>query len=110
MHLVGRARRVALLQQFRARLRTGAPLLLSFFVRNRDLEYQTVASMEKALRLARGGRESIELGDRWWRGTFCHFFTYDEIGVELALGGFDLEVFETVPRPYAVARAFNASP
>src|SRR5512143_569500 len=36
MHLVGRARRVALLQQLRARLRNGAPLLISFFVRNRE--------------------------------------------------------------------------
>jgi hypothetical protein len=105
MHVMGKARRVALLQQFRTRLRTGAPLLLSFFVRTPDPAYQAIASMANALRLARG-RERIEVGDRWWRGTFCHFFTYDEIGIELALGGFDLELFETDPRAYAVATAF----
>lgn len=109
MHLVGRTRRVEFLRQIRARLRPGAPILLSFFVRARDPEYQAIATLANALRLARGRRDPIEVGDRWWRGTYCHFFTYDEIGVELALGGFDLELFETTPRAYAVGRAFSAS-
>jgi cyclopropane fatty-acyl-phospholipid synthase-like methyltransferase len=110
MHLVGRARRVAFLQQLRARLRPGAPILLSFFFRNADPDFHTVASLANAMRIARGRRDPIEVGDRWWRGTYCHFFTYDEIGLELALGGFDLERFELEPRAYAVGRALSASP
>lgn len=105
MHLVGRARRVAHLRQFRARLPAGAPLLLSFFVRERNPAYEAIASLANALRVVRPGSERIELGDRWWRGTYCHFFSYTEIGVELALGGFDLEVYDEQPRPYAVAFA-----
>jgi len=106
MHIVGTARRVAFLRELRTRLAPGAPLLLSFFVRgpNRPV-FRAVASIASAMRVAWGRREAIEVGDRWFRGTYCHYFTRDEIAAELARGGFALEAFHRDPYGHAIGRA-----
>jgi hypothetical protein len=100
----GRERRVALLRALRARVRSGSPLLLSFFPR-REHESRfavTAATANLARRLL--GREKVELGD-YLEPNYVHYFSEPELRSELKAAGFTLDLFQPHPYGHAVALA-----
>ena len=100
MHVVGRARRVSFLRAARTRLPGGAPILLSFFLREPDSwRFDAVARVAGAVGRLRG-REPVELGDRL-EGHYRHHFVEEEVRRELEDGGF--RMVEFAPKPYAHA-------
>lgn len=104
MLVYGRARRVALLRAMRAQATPGAPLLLSFFVRDAaSRRYPVIRAIANALRRVRG-RELVETGDDL-EPEYVHAFTRDELHAELAEAGFELRAFSDMPYGHAVARA-----
>lgn len=100
----GRARRIAFLRDLRALARPGAPLLLSFFFRDRSpFRHGVIARVGTALRRIRGG-EPVEEGDAL-APNFVHLFTEAEIRDELRQAGWE-PVFHSIDETgHAVARA-----
>lgn len=104
MLVYGRARRVALLRAMRDQARAGAPLLLSFFVRDPGARrFTLIRALADALRRGRG-REPVALGDDL-EPEYVHYFTRAEVRSELAEAGFELCAFREAPYGHAVARA-----
>lgn len=105
MHIPGRDARVRFLRQLRNRIRTGGPILLSFFARKkdsrRDVWIQRIARTIRRLRLS---REPVEVGDSV-SGSFDHYFTREEVAAELAAAGFRLELYDPEPFGHAVGIA-----
>jgi hypothetical protein len=103
----GRANRIALLKQIRARCPEGAPLLLSFFYRPRNTAaYRMTARTANAVRtLLR--RPKVEMGDTL-SVTWAHYFTEQEINDELIAGGFRPVLFNKEPYAHAVGLACEA--
>lgn len=102
--IAGRARRIAFLRAARRALPAEAPMLCSFLMRRRLTRYYTIVA--GTARLVRGLRraERPELGDTVHK-NFIHFFTREEIEVELRAAGFRLVAFSSEPYGHAVARA-----
>jgi hypothetical protein len=93
MLVQGRAARVALLAGMRRLVPEGAPLLVSFFTREKDdARARRVAGIAATLRRIRRG-QPLELGDDL-QPVFVHRFTREEIAQELAEGGFMMARFE----------------
>jgi hypothetical protein len=90
MLIRGRERRIAVLKGARSVLATGAPVLVSFFVRPDDHSpyYRTIRLVADTLGRCRHNG-SIELGDAL-APNFVHVFTMREIREELAAAGFSL--------------------
>jgi hypothetical protein len=85
----GRAARVRLLADVRARLASGAPVLLSFFQTLRHgRELRTTRGIANALRRARG-RAPLELGDTL-APNLVHVFTRERLADEVAAAGLEL--------------------
>jgi hypothetical protein len=104
MLIQSRARRVNFLKQLRAGMKIGSPVLLSFYHRSNDERaLKVVAAIGNALRLLRR-RERLELGDDL-HPNYVHFFSRDEIDLELRAGGFRLEQFSTEGYGHAIAFA-----
>jgi hypothetical protein len=104
MLMPGRERRVAVLRDLRAKVDTGAPLLLSFFARRQgDRHLQIRASVGSLVRRILG-REPVEFGDDL-DPNFRHWFDEDELEAELAAGGFELTYFRSAPYGHAIAIA-----
>jgi SAM-dependent methyltransferase len=100
--IAGRSVRVELLRQAAARLRPGAPLLLSFFPAPERMRQLRVAhAIAGAVSRLRGARPP-ELGD-WLLPNFVHLFTEDAIRAELDEAGFDLRGWWREPYGHAVA-------
>lgn len=100
MLIPGRARRVAFLQAARSCLAPGAPLLLSFFVREGTPHYfrwvaRTAGPLRTTLR-----REPVDEGDALVP-NYAHHFTEATLAVEAQAAGF--EVLEYHPQPYGHA-------
>lgn len=109
MHVQGRDRRVAFLQQARARVSAGAPLLISFFVLPPSHSYyRTVARVGSAVRRLQG-RPAVEVGDSLVP-NYCHAFDRASITAELDDAGFRLQEFHTEEYGHAVAVATGARP
>lgn len=105
IHITGRDNRIQFLTQFRQHVKTGGPLLLSFWVRPRDgKQMRWTFKVARFLRRIRGSKEPIEMGDTL-NGTFDHYSTEDEIRAELAAAGFELVFFADSPYGHAVGRA-----
>ncbi len=104
MHIMGQRRRVAFLRQLGRHLQPGAPLLLSFYVREpADRLLPWIRALGNGLRALRGDPERLELGDTL-SGTFDHLFSEAELRQELALAGFDTVHFCREPYAHAVGR------
>jgi len=102
--ICGRARRVAFLRAARHALAPGAPILCSFLMRSPDTRYYAIVA--RTSRLVRGMRraERPELGDTM-RRHYIHFFTREEIELELRAAGFRPVAFSSVPYGHVVALA-----
>lgn len=105
MHIPSSAKRIAFLRDMRRNVRSGAPLLLSFFTRSpisrRFLFIQRIAS---GIRKIRSSGESVEIGDTL-DGSFDHYFTRDEIETELQAAGFKSALYREEPYAHVVALA-----
>lgn len=103
MLIAGRRQRVAFLREAAAELPRGAPILLSFYVRNGgSIRFRAVTAVANPLRrLLR--RERIDTGDALVPNA-VHFFTRDELSAELTDGGFELVDFGDKEYGWAVAR------
>lgn len=104
MLIQGRAKRIALLKSMREQGDTGAPLLVSFFVRRPDEQrYKIIAALGNFFRRL-SGRDLIEVGDDL-EPEYVHYFTEEELSKELTEAGFRLEYFADTPYGHAVAFA-----
>jgi hypothetical protein len=100
--------RIRFLQQLRAHIPVGGPLLLSFFVREKDTRHMRLAAtIANSLRAVRG-EPRAEVGDDLLP-NFVHFFSEDEIAAELDAGGFQLVEFSATGYPHAIARAIEVA-
>lgn len=105
VHIRGRSTRVSFLSNLRRRVDSGAPMLLSFFLRSpNDRTYPAALNVAKLIRRIRRSSEPIELGDTV-AATFDHYFTWEEIEAELAEGGFEVIESSTSPYPHVTCRA-----
>jgi hypothetical protein len=103
-HIAGRERRTRFLRDARARLRPGAPLVLSFWAfPTRPSYFRVVELASRVARVLTLG-ERRELGDVLAPGFF-HCFTQAEIEGELAAAGFRCVEFAFEPYPHAVGVA-----
>ncbi len=109
MHIRGRQRRVALLAQLRDRVETGAPLLLSFLGVERFSKWMRLAAAIGNGLAVVSRRERVELGD-WMEPDYKHFFTRDELGRELADGGFELVEYNSGSPGSAVGISVDRGP
>jgi 2-polyprenyl-3-methyl-5-hydroxy-6-metoxy-1,4-benzoquinol methylase len=103
-HVIGRRRRVALLEAYRRHIKPGGPLLISFFVW-RPSKARTVAyTLGRAIRAVRFA-EPLERGAAC-STTFDHHFTEQEIREDLAEAGFDVPYYreERVGHAVGIAR------
>lgn len=104
MLIAGRRQRVAFLREAAEQLPTGAPILLSFFVRHgTSIRFRAVVAVGGLFRwLTR--REPLEAGDALVP-NLVHYFTKDEVAAELSEGGFELVAFGADDYGWAVGRA-----
>ena len=104
IHIIGREARIAFLREFGQHGPVGAPLLMSFFVRQpQSRHFHWVRRLAQFLRRLRRDPGSLELGDTM-DSTFDHYFTEDEVRGELVAGGFELLQFNDLPFGHAIAR------
>lgn len=104
-HLIGKARRRALLRSLGASLRPGAPLLLSYLPRfpamaRRD---RTVARVANLLR-ASLGRRPVEAGETTLSGFAGRMFLPGEVAAEVRDAGFTVVCDNPEPYPHVLAR------
>jgi hypothetical protein len=88
-HIPTRRRRIAFLEGLRHRALPGAPILVSFFPRDRSSQYENLNYWTARVSrfLFRGRKEESEPGDHLgW--CFSHNFTRDEVEDELRAAGF----------------------
>jgi hypothetical protein len=102
-HIPTRGRRIALLEGLRHRAMPGAPVLLSFFPRDRSPQYENLnywtASVSRFL--FRGRKEGPEPGDHLgW--CFTHTFTREEVEAELRAAGFRPVFYSEIGEGHAV--------
>jgi hypothetical protein len=100
----GSARRVAFLRKLHAVVPPGAPMLISFWVRE-----DGVPDEERTFRLAKWvrsllgrGVDPLEFGDRVIERGYHHCFIKEEIEAELKAGGFRLSHYSEDDYPHAV--------
>src|SRR5262245_2427351 len=105
-HIPTRRRRVAFLEGLRARAVKGAPLLMSFFPRDKSPAYENLVHTTALVGrfLFRGRKEDSETGDHLsW--CFSHTFTREEVEAELSAAGFQMVHYSEVGEGYAVGMA-----
>jgi hypothetical protein len=99
-----RAVRIRFLQQLRAQVPNGAPLLVSFFARDQDARHwRLAATIANGFRRIRR-RPRAEVGDDL-APNFVHYFSEGEVASELDAGGFRMIEFSGSGYAHAVARA-----
>lgn len=104
-HIVGRDARIEFLRQFRRHVRSGGPILLSFWFREgEERQLRWIRGIARSLRRLRRSRDPVEMGDVLVR-FFAHRFTEDEIRRELEAAGFRVEYFATDHCAHAVGIA-----
>lgn len=109
MLIQGSERRISFLRQLRARVTTGAPLLLSFFFRNAGSKHFRLIFRVANIIGKISGRGRLELGDRLGP-NFVHYFSREELEKELLAADFRMELFETLEYGHAVAVATDPPP
>jgi len=103
----GRARRIAFLRKLHASVPPGAPILVSFWIREEGSADEGRAfQLAKWFRSLRGGRaEPLELGDHVTDRGYHHCFVKEEIEAEFKEGGFQMCLYSQADHPYAVGAA-----
>ena len=105
-HIPTRRRRIAFLEGLRHRAMPGAPVLISFFPRDRSSQYENlnywIARVSRFL--FRGRKEEPEPGDHLgW--CFSHTFTREEVEAELRAAGFRPAYYSELGEGHAVGIA-----
>jgi len=100
-HIIGRKQRLELLEKMKKSVAPGSPMLISFWSQAREYSFE-----KKVYNFANRikdffGKEKIENGDRYI-GVFGHYFTKDEIRLELALAGLKMVEFDNMHYGYVV--------
>ena len=108
MLIQGRELRISFLRRMRARMREGAPLLLSFFARSSDDVYFKVIATTGNIIRAILFKERVELGDALG-AEYLHFFTEGEIASELKEAGFLLQYYSTEEYGHAVGTSIKSA-
>jgi len=104
-HMVGREQRIAFLKNVRAAMKTGAPVLLSFFTREETAwQYRWVAWLANQIRKLSLRKATIEVGD-WMELYFYHFFTSVEMEAELRAAELRMVHFSIMDCSHAVGIA-----
>ena len=101
VHIIGRQRRIRLLNQFREHLEPGGPLLISF-LRRKPAFSRLTYGVARSMRWFRRA-EPPEQGD-WIGSASGHYFTEDEIRTELTEAGFETVFNSEEECGHAVAR------
>ena len=106
-HIPGSARRIAFLRKLRASVPPGAPILVSFWVREGNSTDEGGAfRLAKWFRSLRGrGAEPLEPGDHVTDRGYHHSFARAEIEAEFEAGGFRMCHYSQAGHPYAVGIA-----
>jgi hypothetical protein len=104
-HMAGRATRVAFLRELRSHVRSGGPILLSFFVRYGAGRARAAAAVARWIRRLRRSNERVELGDMLHGGGFEHWFSEAEIRDEMNAAGLSVDYYSEDPLGHLVARA-----
>jgi hypothetical protein len=102
-HIPTRRRRIAFLDGLRNRALPGAPVLISFFPRDRSSQYENLNYWTARVSrfLFRGRKEEPEPGDHLgW--CFSHTFTREEVEAELRAAGFRPVYYSEVGEGHAV--------
>jgi cyclopropane fatty-acyl-phospholipid synthase-like methyltransferase len=105
----GQRQRIEFLKQMRAHAKPGAPILMSFFHRDRltptfaDRLTLSFANFIRAILW----QEKIEPGDSLYSHNkiFVHYFTQEEIEFEMAQAGFQLVLYNIDNYGYAVGKS-----
>jgi hypothetical protein len=107
MHIPGSARRIAFLRKLHASVPTGAPILVSFWVREvASADEHRTFRIARRIRSLRGRRaEPLEPGDHMTNRGYHHCFTKEEIEAELKAGGFRMCHYSQADHPYAMGVA-----
>ena len=104
MLIQGRDRRIKLLRDLRSHVSPGSPMLLSFFARGAEgWRYRVAQRVAQPFR-SMLGREMVEEGD-YLAPNWVHFFTEEDVQVELEAAGWELLTYRKSPYGNAVARA-----
>jgi hypothetical protein len=103
----GSARRIAFLRKLHASVPPGAPILVSFWIREEALpDDDKVFRLANRFRSLRGrSAESLEPGDHVTDRGYYHCFAKEEIEAELKAGGFRICHYSQADCPYAVGAA-----
>jgi len=106
-HIPGSSRRIAFLRKLRASVPPGAPILVSFWVREGTSPDERGAfRLAKCFRYLRGRQaEPLEPGDHVTPRGYSHNFAKAEIEAELKAGGFRMCHYSQIEHPYAVGLA-----
>jgi hypothetical protein len=105
LHIAGREHRIAFLKKVRAAVKTGAPIILSFYTREESSwEYRWVAWLSNWIRRLLLGKATVEVGD-WVELSFEHYFTRVEIEAELRAAGLRMTHFSMMDYGHAVGIA-----
>lgn len=107
MHIPGSARRIAFLRKLHASVPPGAPILVSFWVREvASPDEDRTFRLATWIRSLRGRRaEPLEPGDHVTDRGYHHCFTKEEIDGEFKAGGFRMCHYSQADHPYAVGVA-----
>jgi len=107
MHIPGSARRIEFLRKLHASVPPGAPILVSFWVREgASPDENRTFWLAKWIRSLRGRRaEPLEPGDHVTDRGYHHCFAKDEIEAELKAGGFRMCHYSQTDCPCAVGVA-----
>ena len=73
------------------KIRENGPLLISFYPRSHGWRYySTVAKLANIIRFIILMRKPIEVGDDLFEGCYRHYFTQEELSLELHEAGFQI--------------------
>jgi len=104
-HILGRANRIAFMKDLRAHLSAGAPVFVSTSRRPEGSRYYgLIFRIAKTIRVLRGSRETIEVGDDILH-CFSHYFVKSELRDEFQEAGFEMVACLEKHEMYAIVRA-----
>lgn len=105
MHIAGRETRIEFLRRVRQHVRTGGPILVSFFTRReKNFRFRMIATAARAAQPFAGRSYRAEVGDSLG-GRFDHYFSETELANEFSEAGFELQFFSDQDFGRAIGRA-----
>jgi hypothetical protein len=104
-HISGTENRALFLKEFRRHIKTGGPLLISFFtLPENSAQFNLVYQVARLVRALRFSRERVERGDILIE-MFFHYTSEEEVRRELAEAGFRMDHFAEKSFGHAVGIA-----